>query len=337
MKRTGIFILSFIFISVSTISCKQNNRFRIDLKENFVDVTIKRFDKDIISLDTMNMQGEVERLYQEYPDFFPVFIANILDVEPADTALVADFIQQFLADTAFLSVNQTVLKQFDDIQSIERSISTAYSYIQYYFPGMTLPDVYFFVSGFNLSIMMTEKAVGMGTDLYLGADFPAYREITYQYMLANMKRENIAPDLISALLFREFRMDSDKDRLIDEMLYRGKVMYLLSTFMPDEKDENLMGYTKEQIDWCKKNERKIWAAIIDQKHLFSSDSFTIRKYINEAPFTSTVSTDSPGRAGTWIGWQIVRSYMQRNTDQSLTDLMRENNYQKMLEESGYRP
>lgn len=335
MKRIVFFLLSFSLFSLA--SCQQKNRFRIDEAQNRVEVKTKRFDKDLISLDTADVQSEVRRMYREYPDFFPVFVVNVLEVDPADTLLVADFVAQFLSDTTFNNVNKEVLRQYDNASDIEKSISTAYTYIRHYFPEMTLPDVYFFVSGFNLSIMMTDQVVAMGTDMYLGADFPAYRELTYQYMVNNMKRANIAPDLISALLFREFRMDSDKDRLIDNMLYRGKVMFLLSTFMPNEKDEYLMGYTTEQIKWCEKYERQIWASIIDQKHLFSSDNFMIRKYLHDAPFTSTISQDSPGRVGTWIGWQIVKSYMQRNEEVTLKDLIRQNDYQKMLEESGYRP
>jgi len=134
-----------------------------------------------------------------------------------------------------------------------------------------------------------------------------------------------------------FVMNSSEYRLLDNMLFRGKVMYLLSVFMPNEKPEDIMGYSDEQWKWTKKNEKEIWATIIDQKHLFSTDLQLIRKYMNDAPFTAPVSQESPGRLGTWIGWQIVESYMNRNTKVSLTDLMKDSNYQKILEESGYRP
>ena len=330
------FALSCVF-TLFLVGCKQQNRFAIDVNQNRVEVEIKRFDKDLILLDTTQMHSEIERLYQEYPDFFPVFIVNILDIEPEDTLLVTEFIKEFLSDEEFAAVNQMVLKEFKNLSDIEKSLSTAYTYIHHYFPEMALPDVYFFVSGFNLSIMMADNIIAMATDKYLGSDFPLYQQITYRYMLANMNRENIAPDLISALLFREFRMRSEHNRLIDNMLYRGKIMYLLSIFMPDVKDEYLIGYTAEQIKWSKKHERNIWAAMIDQKDLFSSDQFTIRKYLNDAPFTSTISPESPGRLGTWVGWQIVKSYMQRNQHITLNNLVNTTDYQKILEESGYRP
>lgn len=339
MIKRVVFLMAFgvAFLSVMLMGgCGRQSRFAIDTDDG-PQVEIKRFDRDLIALDTGCVYAGVLELYRRYPDYFPVYISNVLGVEPADTSLVADFLADFLSDTAFVPVNEEVLKVYGQTEDLEESLSTAYAYIRHYFPEIDLPEPYFFVSGFNLSIMMTDRVIGMGTDMYLGVDFPAYSELTYQYMVNNMKRENIITDMVSALLFREFRMDSDRDRLLDNMLYRGKVMFLLSVCMPDEPDEYLIGYTKEQLDWCRKYERQIWASVIDQKHLFSSDLFLIRKYMNDAPFTSTISQDSPGRLGAWLGWQIVRSYMERNEEVSLQDLMKENDYQKMLEESGYRP
>ena len=114
-------------------------------------------------------------------------------------------------------------------------------------------------------------------------------------------------------------------------------MYLLSVFMPNEKPEDLMGYTPEQWKWCKSYKKEIWGTIIENKDLFSTNMLLISKYMNDAPFTAPVSQDSPGRLGTWLGWQIVDSYMRKNQNIGLKNLMDENNYQKILEESGFKP
>ena len=333
MKKFAALFLVLVFFA----ACRENSRFAINTAEHYYEAEIKRFDKDLIQLDTAALYQGFLDLYNKYPDFFPVYLSNVLLIEPDDTANAADFIREFLSDTVFAAVNKDVLQTYSKIGHLEKSVSEAYTYIHYYFPAVSLPEVYFFVSGFNLSVMMTEKILAMGTDMYLGADYPLYEDLTYDYMTANMKPENLVSDMISALLFREFGMDSRRGRLLDNMLYRGKVMYLLSVCLPGEKPENLIGYTSEQLKWCRRYERKIWASMIDQKHLFSTDNFLIRKYMNDAPFTSPVSPDSPGRLGTWLGWQIVKSYMQHNENATLEDLMKINDYQKLLEDSGYRP
>ena len=337
MKKTNILIISICCLISFLCSCSKSNRFKIDTTKNRVEVKIHRFDKDLLSLDTTNMKKGLAGLYTRYHDFLPVYTSNILDTAATDTVAVSNLFRQFLTNKTFKPVNKKTLQTFSDVSDIEKQVSDAYTYIHYYFPEVKLPEIYFFVSGFNRSVMMNNNFIGMGTDFYLGSNFPAYKDFTYQYMTYNMRRECMATDLVSATLFRMFVMNSSEYRLLDNMLFRGKVMYLLSVFMPHEKPESLMGYSAEQWNWSKTNEKQIWGYMIDQKHLFSTDVQLIRKYMNDAPFTSPVSQDSPGRLGTWLGWQIVESYMNKNPKATLTDLMKINNYQKMLEDSGYRP
>jgi len=337
MKKYIVLVFLFAIFSLSIISCRPANRFAIDLS-NPVEVNIQRFDKDFILLDTLDIVAGVKQLYEKYPDFFPVFIHDILGLNPHDTLFVAEQIGVFLTDSLFRNVNKEALKQFEDVRDIEHKLSIAFTYLQYYFPEIKLPRIYFFVSGFNSNILLSENLIGMGTDMYLGTDFEAYlKSDIYRYKLEAMNRQNLAPDLISALLFYNFRMRSEQDRLIDHMLYRGKIMFLLSVIMPNVSDEFLIGYSAEQIQWSRRFERQIWTSIIDQKALFSTDRFLIRQFLNDAPFTSPISPDSPGRLGTWIGWQIVRSYMNRNQQITLEELMRTTDFQRILEESGYRP
>jgi len=337
MKKINLRITFSFCLIILLSSCTNNNRFKIDTSKNRVEVKIHRFDKDLLSLDTTNMKVGLDSIYSRYRDFLPVFTGNILDTAATDTVAVGHLFHQFLTDSSFKPVNKKALETFKDVSDIEKKVSDAYTYIHYYFPEVKLPDIYFFVSGFNRSIMMNNRFIGIGTEYYLGSNYPAYKNFTYQYMTYNMRRECLATDLVSATLFRMFVMNSSQYRLMDNMLFRGKVMYLLSVFMPEEKPESIMGYSPEQWKWAKTNERQVWGYIIDQKHLFSTDVLLIRKYMNDAPFTAPISQESPGRFGTWLGWQIVQSYMNKNPHIKLVDLMKEDNYQKMLEESGYKP
>jgi len=336
MKRTNsLIIICSIFVLL--VSCTKANRFKIDTSKNRVEVKIHRFDKDLLSLDTTNMKPGLKSLYARYHDFLPVFTNDILDTSATDTTAVSHLFRQFLTEPTFKSVNRKALKTFTDVSDIEKQVSDAYTYIHHYYPTFRLPDIYFFVSGFNRSVLMTDKFIGVGTDYYLGSNYPAYKNLTYQYMTYNMRRECVATDLVSTTLFRMFALNGTENKLVDNMLFRGKIMYLLSVIMPNEKPEDLMGYSAVQWKWCKTNEKQVWGFMIDQRHLFSTDVQLIRKYMNDAPFTAPISQDSPGRLGTWMGWQIVESYMKNNSNITLPELMKETNYQKMLEDSGYRP
>jgi hypothetical protein len=338
MKKSNLFFLGMIAFSLLFSSCsKSTKRFKIDTTEKRVEVKIKRFDKAMLALGDKDFKKNMAQLYVDFPKFLPVFTKEILDTSATDTAAVGNLFKTFLAAKTFVPVNKKAMETFADVTDIEKSLSDAYTYIMHYFPNAKLPEIYFFVSGLNRSVIMNNDFIGIGTDFYLGSDYKAYKDFTYKYLLYNMRRECVTADIVSATLFRMFALSNDKDRLLDNMLFRGKVMYLLSVCMPQEKPEDLMNYKPEQWKWCNKFEKNIWAAIIDHKELFSTDVQLIRKYMNDAPFTAPISQESPGRLGTWVGWQIVSSYMKNNPQVGLRDLMKDDNYQKMLENSGYKP
>lgn len=336
MKKGNLYLATLLFFTLAFTSCVKKNRFEIDTDTNRFEVKIQRFDSALILLDTANKQF-MSQLQVRFSEFLPIYTSEILNIELSDTIAISTSFKQFIRDTTYSKVNKKTMETFNDISDINNKVSDAFTYIHHYFPEVSLPKIYFFVSGFNRSIILNDNFIGLGTDLYLGSDFSAYKNITFQYLTYNMRRESVANDLVSATLFRMFPNNSNNDRLLDNMIFRGKIMYLQSVFMPNENPENLMGYTKKQWEWSVANEKAIWASIIDQKHLFSTDMQLIRKYMNESPFTAPVSQDSPGRLGTWIGWQIVDNYMNNNTNVGLKDLINENNSQKILENSGYRP
>lgn len=336
MKKKSYFFLLILIFSGLT-ACNKNKRFEVDTNNNDGNFKIRRFDKDLVTLDTAKLRSGVIALYEKYPEFMPLYVSEVLMQQPNDTAAVTTLLRGFLADTVFKAVNRDVLRVFSDITATEKSISGAYTYIHHYFPDIVLPEIYFYVSGFNRPIIISDKMIAVGVDLYLGADYPRYEDFTYKYLTYTMQPASIAPDVVSALLFKSFPYNSKEERLVDQMLYRGKIMYLMSVLMPDQKPHDIMGYSNNQWEWSRKYEKEIWNTIMDQQDLFSTDNALIRKYMNDAPFTAPVSQDAPGRLGTWVGWQIVQSYMDNNKDVTLEALMKENNYQKILDMSGYQP
>lgn len=330
--------LSFLILLV-LFSCERKERFKIDTTKNKIEVKIHRFDKDLVLLDTLNIQSSVRNLYRKYPAFLKIYISTIDTISPQDTLAVGKVLKNFINYPQVKKINQEVLSTFAEISDIENEISGAYTYLAFYFPKLKRPEVYFFVSGLSRPVIMDDNRnfIGIGSDFYLGADYEPYKSVIYEYLLQNMRPQSLSIDLVSAILFNYFRFDSKENRLIDNMLHRGKVMYLLSVFMPEKKPQDIIGYTPEQWTWAEKNESLIWKTMITQKDLFSSDYQLIRRYLNDAPFTTPISQDSPGRLGTWIGMRIVESYMYKNRNVTLQKLMQLNDYQKMLEESGYKP
>lgn len=325
----------FAILLFLIVGCQQHSRFYITSFDNPVDIKINRFDIDFINIDTNKVSENLSALANKYPSFFPVFITEVLMMNPYDTLGNTQQIKDFLHDKTFIDVNTQVLEEFKDVSSVEKELSTAFSYIKHYFPEISIPEIYFYISGFNQQYLINNEFIGIGTDLYLGADFPLYKEITHEYLIPNMRSELIVTDLLNLFFHNRFPFKGEVN-LLNSMIYEGKILFLIQEFT--SKQENLIiGYNEEDIKWCKIHEKHIWSRIIEQKHLYSTDYFLINQYINVAPFTSPVSQDSPGRLGVWTGWQIVKSYMQNNTTTDLQELIDNTNYQSILENSHYRP
>ena len=75
---------------------------------------------------------------------------------------------------------------------------------------------------------------------------------------------------------------------------------------------------------------------IDHNYLFNSDSQVIQKYMEDAPYTAIISTESPGRVGLWLGLQIIKNYA-KNTGHDLQSILLENNNQLLLKSAKYNP
>jgi hypothetical protein len=125
--------------------------------------------------------------------------------------------------------------------------------------------------------------------------------------------------------------------LLSNIIYQGKLLYFTKALLPEEPDTLVIGMSKTNLEWCKKYEDKMWAYLVENKMLFKSDYLTISKFINDGPFTKEFGKSSPGKAVVWVGWQIVNRYMRKQANIDLHTLMEDNDFQKILRLSKYKP
>ena len=302
-------------------------------------VEIVRFDKALLNVHEASVAQDIKVLYDEYPTFMPLWVEEILGIPAADTAYLEQALPEFLNDTiyGFKATNAKEQAVFADVTDIEKGLSKAFSRIQYLYPETEIPSIYLFISGFQTPIYFGDELIGIGGDMYLGSDYEYYNRVVYEYQKQTMRKECIPVDVVSAFLFRTLPYTSSKSRLLDQMMYRGKVMYLVAQLFDELPGYEVMGWTKEQWNGCVKNERAIWHLVMDKRDLFKTESLVLTSYLNDGPFTSEISQEAPGRLGIWLGWRIVESYMAHNENVTLQELMAEPDAQKILEDSYYKP
>jgi hypothetical protein len=181
--------------------------------------------------------------------------------------------------------------------------------------------------------------LGISLDKYLGRDCRYYQGLvtTPAYKTLNMHKKKIVSDVAYAWAITEFEDVNRATHLLGNMIHQGKLMYLVDAMLPEMHDSLKIGYTAKQLEWCKKNEDQMWLKLIERQLLYSSNRMDILRYINDGPFTNGFPVESPARTGIWIGWQIVRQYMHKHPEITLSELMKNTDYQGILNASGYFP
>ena len=104
--------------------------------------------------------------------------------------------------------------------------------------------------------------------------------------------------------------------------------------LPDLEDHKKIKYTEQEYEWSVVSEYDIWKYVVEQNYIYSKDIKLLVRYFNEAP--TTVGLDgSPSRMGQFLGWRIIKSYMEKNPEVTVRELIAEKNETKILK--SYNP
>ncbi|MDO4190422.1 MAG: hypothetical protein Q4D14_01870 [Bacteroidales bacterium] len=335
MKKYAIITL----ITCLCLACTHEKR-DADTKNIKLDITFQRFEQDFWQLrnDTANIAQNLETLHEKYPVWTDDYLCRVLEIgRHYNDSSVLYILPKFLNDSSVTAFYTDAMNAYADITDIEKALTEAFKRAKYFFPETETPQCYTHVSGLNQSICVGDGYISVSIDNYMGSDYPVYQGRIYDYLLPNMRREMILPDIVHAWIEAEFPFYPQEGELLEDMLYEGKLVYITSILLPNLHDTLLMGYNSEQLEWCQKSEPAMWDKMVEEGHLFTHESVMRSKYLHSAPFTTPFTQNSPGRGGVYIGWRIIESYMSKNKNVTPLQLMQETNYRNILEKSEYNP
>lgn len=309
-----------IALCVFFLSCDQKSKIEKAVEEIPVDIKVERFDKVFFETQPKDL-GKVKK---EYPFFFPAGNDDSVWLEKMQNPLWRELYTE-------------VQKKYGDFEPVRKEFNSLFQHIEYYFPKTKTPKVITIISemDYNNKAIYADSLVIVSLELYLGKEHKFYQ--FPNYIKENFEEKQIMPDVVSSFSIKKIAPITDKN-LVTKMVYYGKQLYLKDVLLPGYTDADKIGYTPEQIKWCEENESYMWRYFIEKEMLYSDDAKLTTRFINTAPFSKfylEIDNDSPGRVGTWIGWQIVRSYM-KNNDVSVEQLLQAN-AKEIFEKSKYKP
>jgi len=316
MRRT----LFIIAILIAFVSCDKKTKVEKTVEKISVELKVERFDK----LFFETPPKDLDKLKKEFPYFFPKGNEDSVWVNK-------------MKDPLWRELYTEVQKKYPNLDPVKKELTALFKYIKYYFPETKTPKVITVISemDYNKKAVYTDSLVIISLELYLGRTHKFYQ--FPKYLKQNFEQNQILPDVVSSFSTQKIAPITDKN-LLGQMIYYGKQLYLKDLLLPDYTDADKMGFTPEQIKWCEENESYMWRYFIENELLYSNDQKLNNRFINPAPFSKfylEIDNESPGRVGTWIGWQMVRSFM-KNNEVSLQGMLKMSS-KELFEKSKYKP
>ena len=336
LRHYTIHLFCILMASIC-LNCRQNS-LDVNISGIDLDIPIRRFETELFSISTDNIAKASAVLYGKYDDFLDIFSYHVISIGLPSEREYPGHLAMFLSDRLNREVYQETMRLYPGLDDLEKTFTRAFKRYRYHFPQKEIPEPVSFISRFNFANFTVGNYIGIGLDMYLGADHEFYIRLGLpEYQRMNMFREKIPSDAIYAFAGTEIPYNDSVDNLLGRIIHHGILMYFVDALLPDQSDSLKIGFSANQMKWCSNNERQMWEYLIEHKLLFSTDPMVIRKITGPAPFTYYFTGESPGRTGVWIGWHIVREYARRNRDLTLREIIYETDYQKILREARYNP
>lgn len=313
-----------------------------DVSHIKIDLTTERFEKKLFDTTAASLAGYLQQLQASDPAFTNIFIYQILGADPkwpADST--AAYVNMFV--NSYHPVYKDAEKIFHDFSTYEDGIKKTMKYVKYYFPKYKVPGkiITYIGPADGEGDGIGDSAIIVGLHYHLGKDNPIYKTALIQAIYPDYITRTFEPGYIPVNIAKQAlseifpEVESDKP-LVNQMVAKGKRLYILSKLLPGTAPHKLIGYTEEQMKDCDKNESRIWDMFVKANLLQMIDKNVMKRYIEEGPKTDELGEGAPGNIGSYTGWQIVKKYMDKKPEITLEQLIKLDE-EVIFQEAKYKP
>ena len=287
---------------------------------------------DIVRVDSLvyGSNEGIETLRKAAPMFFPSGYDEVFLYSERNDSLMCE---------AYSEVDSLYDNKI--IDSIRRECARIVHRARLYFKNFKKPVLYTYMSHWDYTVpviyVMEKEALVVCLDLFLGKGNELYNGM-YDYIKNSMERKNIG-----SAVAQELSMccvgEREGYRLIDYMVYYGKILYIKSLLMGVDMENVVLDYTRDEYEVVSDIEEEIWDYYVRNGMLFKSSREYEHRFFNLAPYSvfyTPQDKNIPWGVGRYIGYRMVKNYMKRNARCSIDTLI-SLNADDILRHSGYNP
>jgi len=313
--------LGLIIFLCLQVSCSTNESNKIDISAIEGTVKIDRFDLKFYN----TAPEELSDLKKEYPYLFPL--------QNHDSIWL-----QRMASEDELHLFESANTVFGNFEKDILTMDSLFKHVKYYNSDFKFPKIITLISDldYESKVIYADSLLFISLDLYMGKNNEVYGDFP-KYLSRNFERRQLPVDVANAISDRYVLKSRDR-QFINALIEEGKKVAMIDHFLPVVPSHRKMGYTKAEEDWLLANEVEVWKYFIENELLFSTDSDLHARFIANAPFSKfyiDIDKNSPGRVGVWLGWQIVKSFMENN-DVDLQQTIKTSS-EELFKNSKYKP
>lgn len=336
------FKLIIVALFVNFLTCCKQNQLDIDTsKVELEPIIFKRLDKDVFSLTPENCQLKMGEFEKKYSTFYMRYISSIVNNGGKVDSLYSQTLLRFIENKDIQKAYSDLTKTYsdNDVELIGDQMTEAVKRFKVFFPKRKTPKQFVtFMSGFQYNVVYVDSTLGVGLDMYLGAKNEFYSMMQLpNFRTRTMNKEHVLSDAVRGWIITEFDNADPINNLVNHMIFYGKIFYVCDGLLPNIQDSIKMGYTAAQMKYCNTYEKNLWGFFAKDNKLYDNNLKLVSEFTSDGPFTRAISKECPPRIAMWLGKQIVKSYMENNSDVTLEDLMNEKDAQKILSKSKYKP
>ncbi|NKI30465.1 gliding motility lipoprotein GldB [Croceivirga thetidis] len=288
-------------------SCKNNQKIKEQIAQIDVELTVSRFDREFAEAKV----EDLPELKTTYPYLFPSRFSDSLWISKMN-------------DTLQMELEQEVELVFPSFESEQESLESLFRHITYYFPEFTAPSIVTLISevDYNNRVVYSDSLLLIGLDNYLGQDHKFYSGLP-NYVAKGLSKDFLTSDVASTFAKKVLSYPRNRS-FLSRMVHYGKELYLKDKLLPELTDAQKLNYLEGEHEWALANEEQMWRYFVENELLYSTDSSLDRKFLDPAPFSKfglELDSESPGRLGRFLGWQIVRAYAEKHPEADLNAVL----------------
>lgn len=329
MKKTFKILFCSLLSTIALAACSGKSH-----RGDTADIQFDRYEQVMFDTPSDNLTDALHKFQSEHDN-------PLLNIHPDDQQYMAQ-LYDFVNDNTVRDIYEITQKRYGNLHWLEKELSSALKKAKSLDDDIDIDHFATFVSGYfdysqRILTDRNSKSLLLSIDQYALGDMEKYSYFGLPLYIVELSDSVFLASDIMAEIARQYRaMPDEKDlTMLDLMVAEGKVLYFLDKVMPRKDDRLKIRYSEEQFDWMQANEGRVWAYFIQNEMLYEKDFSRYHNFFDDAPKTNAFKDSAP-RTTHYIGWQIVRKYME-NTNSSMKELFANTNSQAILQASKYKP